>query len=189
MGESRKRLIGLSGIFVGIGEVVGGTLFGIFASKVTKACGGSPIVIIGCITHLFAFISIYLNLPNSASFIDTDEKSFIEPSSVLAMAGSLALGFGDACFNTQVYSLLGILFAVESASAFALFKFCQSVAAAVSFAYSIKTGLHVQLLILVISIISGTITFVSVERKMRNSQSQNQPDIDPALVEGQSIED
>ncbi|XP_047365226.1 UNC93-like protein MFSD11 [Vespa velutina] len=189
MGESRKRLIGLSGIFVGIGEVVGGTLFGIFASKVSEACGGSPVVIIGCFTHLFAFISIYLNLPNSASFIDTDEKSFIEPSSVLAMAGSLALGFGDACFNTQVYSLLGILFAVESASAFALFKFCQSVAAAVSFAYSSKTGLHVQLLILVISIIIGTTTFVSVERKMRNSQSQNQPDIDPALVEGQSIAD
>lgn len=189
MGESRKRLIGLSGIFVGIGEVVGGTLFGIFASKVSEACGGSPVVIIGCITHLFAFISIYLNLPNSAPFIDTDEKSFIEPSPVLAMAGSLALGFGDACFNTQVYSLLGVLFAVESASAFALFKFCQSVAAAVSFAYSSKAGLHVQLLILVISIIIGTTTFVSVERKERNSQSQNQPDIDPALVEGQSIAD
>ncbi|KAI4496510.1 hypothetical protein M0804_000320 [Polistes exclamans] len=189
MGESRKRLIGLSGIFVGIGEVVGGTLFGIFASKVSNICSGSPVVIIGCITHLFAFISIFLNLPNSASFIDTDEKGFIEPSSILAMAGSLALGFGDACFNTQVYSLLGVLFAIESASAFALFKFCQSVAAAVSFAYSSKIGLHLQLFILLVSIIIGTTTFVIVERKARNCLNENQPDIDPAIVEGQSIDD
>ncbi|KAK2580548.1 hypothetical protein KPH14_007681 [Odynerus spinipes] len=189
MGNSRKRLVGLSGIFVGIGEVVGGALFGIFAKRISGTCGGSSVVITGFVTHLFAFISIYLNLPNSAAFTDTDDKGFIEPSPVLAMAGSLALGFGDACFNTQVYSLLGVLFVMESASAFALFKFCQSVAAAASFGYSIKTGLHIQLLILLISMVIGTTTFVVVERRVRNGKDEDQPDIDPALVEGRSLED
>lgn len=189
IGESPKRLVGLSGIFVGIGEVVGGALFGIFASKISNTCGGSSVVITGFITHLFAYISIYLNLPNSSPFEDTTDKGFIEPSPVLAMAGSLALGFGDACFNTQVYSLLGVLFVMESAPAFALFKFFQSVAAAASFAYSIKTGLHVQLLILLVAMAIGTTTFVLVERRERRRKDEDIPDIDPALVEGQSLED
>lgn len=67
MGPNRNSLLGLSGICVGIGEVVGGAVFGILASK----CGGFtgwPVVAIGFGVHAFAFIGAVLNLPNSAPF-------------------------------------------------------------------------------------------------------------------------
>ncbi|KOC62902.1 UNC93-like protein MFSD11 [Habropoda laboriosa] len=176
--NSPKSLVGLSGIFIGIGEVIGGALFGIFASKVSRICGVWAVVITGFCMHLFAFITIFINLPKEAPFEDTDSIGYINPSPVLAMAGSLTLGFGDACFNTQVYSLLGLLFAQRSAPAFALFKFCQSVAAAISFAYSSILNLHIQLLILTISIIIGTVTFCYVEygtrRERNNTLSENE---------------
>ncbi|XP_066587052.1 UNC93-like protein MFSD11 [Prorops nasuta] len=189
MGENRKSLIPLSGILIGTGEVVGGALFGILASKLSYGFGGWPVVVTGFGVHLFAFISIYLNLPNDAPFQDTSAIGFIHPSPILAMIGSIALGFGDACFNTQVYSLLGTLFSKESTSAFALFKFCQSVAAAISFSYSTRLGLHYQLLILLISMSLGTATFCYVEYNTRKSRADDQPDTDPALVETSSVED
>ncbi|EFN87369.1 UNC93-like protein MFSD11 [Harpegnathos saltator] len=189
MGEKRKSFVGLSGIFIGVGEVVGGAIFGILASKVSRNCSGSPVVLVGLVVHLFAFISIFLNLPNNAPFGDTDQTAHIISSPILAMAGSLALGFGDACYNTQIYSLLGVLFVKESAPAFALFKFCQSVAAAISFSYSTHAGLHIQLLVLFITIIFGTGAFWYVERTVKKSKNEDQPEVDPTLVEPTSGED
>jgi len=41
-----KKLVGLCGILVGLGEVVGGALFGILGSKMAKR-GRDPIVLLG----------------------------------------------------------------------------------------------------------------------------------------------
>lgn len=65
MGESAKQLVGLSGIFIGIGEISGGVLFGLLGSKTIKY-GRDPIVIVGFIVHLISFVLIYLNLPDDA---------------------------------------------------------------------------------------------------------------------------
>ncbi|XP_026668797.1 UNC93-like protein MFSD11 [Ceratina calcarata] len=178
LGDSRKSLIGLSGILIGVGEVTGGALFGIFASKVSRVCGAWSVIITGFCVHLFAFITIFLNLPNDSPVKDTDNLGFITSSTALALIGSLALGFGDACFNTQIYSLLGSIFVQNSAPAFALFKFCQSVAAAVSFAYSNVLGLYIQLLVLTISIVAGTATFCYVEYAVRREKMNSQSDSD-----------
>ncbi|KAJ8683273.1 hypothetical protein QAD02_019065 [Eretmocerus hayati] len=168
-GEDRNSLIGMSGFCVGLGEVVGGAIFGMLASK----CGlfsGSPVVIMGFFVHSFAYLAALLNLPDFIPSTDTDKEGLISTSSTLAMAGSIALGLGDACFNTQVYALLGTIYAQDSASAFALFKFCQSVAAASSFFYSNRVTLHGQLAILTISMILGTCAFCYVEIKHRRSK-------------------
>ncbi|XP_076299111.1 UNC93-like protein MFSD11 isoform X1 [Lasioglossum baleicum] len=183
IGDQRKRLVGLSGIFIGIGEVAGGAIFGIFASKLARNCGGGLVVLTGFGVHLFAFITIFLNLPNDSPFEDTSKIGFIHPSPILAMAGSLALGFGDACFNTQVYSLIGVLFVNQSAPAFALFKFCQSVAAAISFAYSSSLSLYIQLLVLTISIVIGTVAFCYVERATRREADNTTSETNSTLVE------
>lgn len=177
LGEFRKSLVGLSGIFIGIGEVIGGIIFGICGTKVSRVCGVWSVVITGFCVNLFAFITIFLNLPNDSPFTDTDSPAYITTSPILAMAGSLALGFGDACFNTQIYSLLGTMYVQQSASAFAVFKFCQSIATAISFAYSTVASLYTQLFILAISNVIATVTFCYVEHKMRaereNSHSES----------------
>lgn len=182
MGDDAKSLVGLSGICIGVGEVVAGALFGILASK-TARFGRDPIVIIGFIVHMFAFCTIFLNLPDSSPFADTEETGYIVPSPALAMIGSVALGFGDACFNTQVYSLLGVLYAKDSAPAFALFKFTQSVAAAVSFLYSSHIGLYIQLGILVCFLVLGTVSFCLVEYFLRQQKSKENPEGIPSLVD------
>ncbi|XP_031346083.1 UNC93-like protein MFSD11 isoform X1 [Photinus pyralis] len=176
-GESAKQLVGLSGIFIGAGEVLGGALFGILGAKFTR-WGRDPIVIGGFVFHLAAFFVIFLNLPNKSPFAPTDDEAFITSSAILAILCSFLLGFGDSCFNTQIYSMLGGVFAHDSASAFAIFKFTQSVAAAICFFYASALGLHAQLGILLFLSIIGTVTFVYVEWAENKKKKKMEPNED-----------
>lgn len=170
-GDIAKQLVGLSGICIGSGEVFGGVLFGLMGSKFTRI-GRNPIVIAGFVVHIISFVLIFLNLPDDSPFKDTSNISYFNPPIAwIALLCSFLLGFGDSCFNTQIYSMLGGNFSKNSAAAFALFKFTQSVAAAVSFVYSSHFGLRTQLGILLVFSILGTISFAIVERKLRSAQS------------------
>ncbi|XP_055385537.1 UNC93-like protein MFSD11 isoform X2 [Condylostylus longicornis] len=161
--EKPKQIVGLAGIFIGLGEVIGGGLFGLLGSKTTKY-GRDPIVIMGFIIHAISFFLIFMNLPNDAPFTNTENVGYINPPLAwLALVAAFMLGFGDACFNTQIYSMLGGVFVRSSVEAFALFKFTQSVAAAISFYYSSHLGLHAQLSILLVFSIIGTGCFCIVE--------------------------
>ncbi|XP_032520839.2 UNC93-like protein MFSD11 isoform X1 [Danaus plexippus] len=167
MGENAKQLVGLSGVFIGLGEVLGGALFGILGSKTTR-WGRDPIVIMGYLIHMTSFFLIFINLPNLAPFGDTTDTSYITPSPYLAMLCSFLLGFGDACYNTQIYSILGGKYADNSTSAFALFKFTQSLAAAACFFYSSRAPLSVQLGVLAVLGTAGTAAFCRVEWAARS---------------------
>ena len=189
MGENRKSLVGLSGICIGVGEVVGGAIFGLLASRNSGSSSRWPVVITGFFISCAAYISVLINLPNTAPFKDTPDIGLIEPQPILAMAGSVALGFGDACFNTQVYALLGLLYPKRSAPAFALFKFCQSVAAAISFVYSSHLGLYGQLSILFVTLLLGTFAFCYVEYRHKKSTIDDDQQIDPTLGDSVSVEE
>jgi len=153
----------LVGICIGAGEVFGGGLFGILGNKTTRY-GRDPIVIAGYVMHMAAFFMTFVNLPNSAPFKDTTDISYLDPPRAsIALICAFLLGLGDACFNTQIYSMLGGEYVNNAVGAFALFKFTQSVAAAISFFYSSHFGLYVQLGILVVMGTIGTIAFVIVE--------------------------
>lgn len=161
----------MSGIFIGVGEVLGGVVFGLLGKK-TIRFGRDPIVIIGFALHVVAFVLIYLNLANSAPLGDTKDVSYFNPPIVtVALFCSFLLGLADACFNTQVYSMLGGVFASQSAAAFACFKFVQSLGAAASFAYSSVWGMHAQMSILVVFGTIGTICFVIVERSTKRKMA------------------
>lgn len=57
---------------------------------------------------------------------DTQEVSVFDPPIAgIALLCSLLLGFGDACINTQIYTMLAGAFASNSVAAFAVFKFTQ----------------------------------------------------------------
>ncbi|XP_017110456.1 UNC93-like protein MFSD11 [Drosophila elegans] len=161
--ETPKEIVGLVGICIGAGEVFGGGLFGILGNKTTRY-GRDPIVIVGYLMHMAAYFMIFINLPNSAPFKDTTDISYLDPPRAsIALVCAFLLGLGDACFNTQIYSMLGGEYVNNAVGAFALFKFTQSVAAAISFFYSSHFGLYVQLGILVVMGTIGTIAFVFVE--------------------------
>lgn len=159
--EIDTTLISISGMLIGAGEVVGGTLFGILGHK-TIRWGHYPIVITGFIIHVMTYTFILINLPDSATNGPTDDSAFIESNIYLAYACAFLLGFGDACYITQIFGMLGSVFAKKSASAFALFKFVQSVACAIAYLYT-AIGLHRVLYILYIFSVLGTVSFCVVE--------------------------
>ena len=67
MGESREKLVSLSGVFIGIGECVGAFLLGTVVPKM-QILPGRKIINFGFLLHTVAFISIVVNMPNNASF-------------------------------------------------------------------------------------------------------------------------
>eukprot|EP00095_Tigriopus_kingsejongensis_P001318 snap_masked-scaffold249_size238305-processed-gene-0.10 protein:Tk01318 transcript:snap_masked-scaffold249_size238305-processed-gene-0.10-mRNA-1 annotation:"unc93-like protein mfsd11" len=187
-GLQAKSLVGLHGIFIGVGEISGGLLFGIFGHVVVKR-GRDPVIILGFLIHALCFFLIFLNIPNSAPSGNVDGAlAYIVSNPYLALACSLLLGFGDACFNTQIFSILGSVYADNSAGAFALFKFVQSTAAALAFYYSDIAPLYYQLGFMGVFCVLGTITFLKVELKTRESTAPIPTTEDEAFL-GDVIDD
>ncbi|KFZ69295.1 UNC93-like MFSD11 [Podiceps cristatus] len=165
-GSEQKSLIGLSGIFIGVGEILGGGIFGLLSKN--NRFGRNPVVMLGIVVHFIAFYLIFFNMPNNApiaSMKGTDDIAYMIPSKEVAIFCSFLLGLGDSCFNTQLLSILGFLYSEDSAPAFAIFKFVQSICAAVAYFYSNYFLLQWQLLIMVVVGFFGTITFFTVEWK------------------------
>lgn len=173
-GDHAKSLVGVHGIVLGVGEIIGGLLFGILGHTMSNR-GRDPIVILGFLVHMISFFLIFINLPSDSPFGDTSSPAYLVPSNAfLALTCSFLLGFGDACFNTQIFSILGCVFADNSAAAFAIFKFVQSSAAALAFFYSDLVPLNYQLLVLSVFCLFGTLTFTKVEWRARARQEELQ---------------
>lgn len=181
-GDKAKQLVGLSGIFVGIGEVLGGLLFSILGAR-TLRWGRDPVVIGGYILHILGFFLIFINLPNRAPLQETDDSSYISANAYLAMLCSFLLGFGDSCYNTQIYSMIGSMWKDNSAAAMAIFKFVQSVGAAASFFYSSAATLQVHLGILIGLGTLGTVTFCVVEWADKRRRRKQTPDVSEATTD------
>ncbi|KFQ73008.1 UNC93-like MFSD11 [Phaethon lepturus] len=163
-GSEEKSLIGLSGIFIGVGEILGGGIFGLLSKN--NRFGRNPVVMLGIVVHFIAFYLIFFNMPNDAPIAPmqgTNDVAYMIPSKEVAIFCSFLLGLGDSCFNTQLLSILGFLYSEDSAPAFAIFKFVQSICAAVAYFYSNYFLLQWQLLIMVAVGFFGTITFFTVE--------------------------
>ncbi|XP_056144079.1 UNC93-like protein MFSD11 [Lampris incognitus] len=164
-GEAAKGLIGISGIVVGAGEIVGGGCFGLMCKN--NRFRRTSVVFLGMVVHFVAFYLIFLNIPDDAPVViktSTQDKPFLTPSASIAILCSFLLGLGDSCFNTQLYSILGHIYAEQSSPAFAIFKFIQSIFAAVAFLYSGYLLLTWQLLFMVVIGFTGTLCFFLVER-------------------------
>lgn len=164
-GNEAKRLIGLVGIFTGVGEIVGGAVFGFLGKRITSRIGRNKVVFFGMIVHLVAFFLIFMSLPADSPIEASSAVTYWRPNKYLAVGIGAMLGLGDASFNTQCYSILSHMYQEESSSAFALFKFSQSIAAAAAFFYSNWLTLPFQLLILAILCGLGSITFTFVEQR------------------------
>ena len=149
----QPRVIGLSGICVGAGEVFGGLTMG----KLGDRIGRSWVIVIGMFLHVAALFLVEFNFLGG----------YIEPNLYLALGCSVLLGLGDSSVNTSIYAILGDLYKDNSMAAFALYKFFQSAAAGISSVYAGRLDLEWQLLILSIFLLSGTFFFVRVDRSAR----------------------
>lgn len=79
-GADAKKFIGLSGIFIGIGEIVGGSVFGLSGKLVSQKVGRDTIFVLGFLAAMAAIVLIFINLPADASLSKSAlQKSIIEP--------------------------------------------------------------------------------------------------------------
>ncbi|XP_022693543.1 UNC93-like protein MFSD11 isoform X2 [Varroa jacobsoni] len=160
-GDDSSKYVPISGLLIGTGEVLSGLAFSIF-DDYTKRMGRSKIVLMGFVVHVATFGLAFINLPANSVHGKTKDNGIIHSSIELALLCSFLLGFGDGCFNTQIYSLIGYVYSKDSSSAFGLFKFMQSIAAATFFFLSTILILPYQLGVLLVSASLGTICFMCV---------------------------
>jgi len=171
-GENRKSLASICAIFIAVGEVLGGVIFG-FLGHITAKRGRDPIINLGFILSMASFLLMFLQIPFGATIDETKEEAFIIPSKYLIIFTSFLMGFSDSCFNTQITSLLGGPFKEQSASAFAIYKFMQSLSCAMAFFYSSHIGLQWQLLFAVVFDVIGSFAFVKVEWDTQKREQMN----------------
>lgn len=99
---SAKSLAAISGIIVAAGEVFGGILFG-FMGHLTVKRGRHPIILLGFVLTIIAYVLMFINIPAGATIEETMDDAYVgKPLVWLALVTSFLLGFGDACFMTQV---------------------------------------------------------------------------------------
>ncbi|KAF7632574.1 hypothetical protein Mgra_00008020 [Meloidogyne graminicola] len=158
-GIDPKVLLALNVIIQGIGQSSAGLLFGIFGSKTAKFFTRLNIVLIGSFLQLLAFFAIFSSIPGNASLGKTlEEGVLIAPKIWLALLSGFLIGFGDSCWNTQIFAFLISNYSQqESASAFSLFKFYQSLLTFFAFFYASLLSLYWHLLFL---FIGSTFCFV-----------------------------
>jgi len=161
LGKDRKALATIALIAISSGEVLGGAVFGFFG-HLTARRGRDPIVLLGFLVSMAAYFLTFLAIPSGANLGETMEEAFARPSKALVVLIAFLLGFSDACFNTQVTSLLGGVFKEQASSAFAIFKFMQSLSCAIAFFYSPFLSLQWQLLAAVVLDVIGTVAFCKV---------------------------
>lgn len=154
--------VSISGILIGCGEAVAGMIFGILGKK-TVIWGRYPIILTGCVIHIISYILICINFPNSITKgRTTNEYSIIKSNLPLAFICSFALGFADACYVTQIYGILGSVFASEGATTFAIYRLIQCFGSVVAFAYA-PIGLYAILCILIVTNIISAVCFSIAE--------------------------
>nr|XP_018916429.1 PREDICTED: UNC93-like protein MFSD11 [Bemisia tabaci] len=169
IGEGVKRLVPLSGVFAGCGEVSGGILGRIFGK--VNVFRINVFFVAAVILNCICYLMIFLSLPADANFGNTYEKAFIEPRPWLLLLVAYFLGVGDSLLNIQMLTLVGSLYPHDSAPAFGVFKISRSVFTAASYYYSRYLPLPTQLLILTIFGVLGMITFnvMNVTHERRKS--------------------
>jgi hypothetical protein len=159
-----KRLAGLCGMAVGVGEIVSGILFGFLGNCASaRRPSRDSVVFTGYIAHIVCYFLVFIMFPADSPLHESELSSFFTPSFAVAILCGFLLGFGDGTLNTQIYPVVAALFPSDSTSAFALFKFVQSLASAATFVYSQHLFLHWQLLILVTFGSAGTLLFFVAE--------------------------
>uniref|UniRef100_A0A6G1SDH1 UNC93-like protein MFSD11 n=1 Tax=Aceria tosichella TaxID=561515 RepID=A0A6G1SDH1_9ACAR len=182
-GIDSKKYIGLAGISIGVGEILGGATFGLLGTRVNRFMGRDAIFILGYAATTIAFTLTALNLPPDSPLVAHSVLPAIIDSRLwIAILSSVLIGLGDACFNTQIYSLLMSVYSDKSACAFALFKFVQSAGSAAAFLYSTRLNLYYQLAILAVISSIATICFCIIEWSKRKRDAIEKTDSQQNII-------
>ncbi|CAG5112232.1 Oidioi.mRNA.OKI2018_I69.chr2.g6471.t1.cds [Oikopleura dioica] len=161
--------VGMAGLFVGIGEVLGGGIF-VFGAKMMENISRTKILMGCCLLHIAAYALSLLNYSFSANLDPTDNPPslgiFSETSRQVAIAIAFLLGLGDAGVNNVIYTSITKGFPEDTTSAFALMKFIQSATCALCFFISNSINLFTTIAILLSFLFISVATFIPFMRSV-----------------------
>ncbi|KAK5583579.1 hypothetical protein RB653_005176 [Dictyostelium firmibasis] len=127
--------------------------------KLSDKIGRKVLVFISTISCIFGTILIYLI--NQPKIVTTTTIYINDEYRILFyFIGAALLGFSDAGFNTQLYSLLGVIYPTSGETAIGVFKFVQSIATATAFFYGPYATLFDNIIILDSLVILSCILFM-----------------------------
>jgi len=168
-GDDAKWLAGVSGIFVGVGQITA-ALLRILWSKLmfthNRFQKSSPIfhVTIGLIAASVCNVLIYTYLPDRSPIEETEDVSIFKPSEVIAILCSFLLGFADCFYQTEIFNFIGLHFKEATPSAMAMFSFFQAIGGILVFFYTnhLSFGLRMQISIMAVGCLLSFIVFLIV---------------------------
>ncbi|EFA79758.1 hypothetical protein PPL_06577 [Heterostelium album PN500] len=144
-----KNNLGYVMTVFGVCDALGSVIIG----KVSDIIGRSPMIIFATLCCLGGTIFTYI--------ID---RYISDHQLVLYFVCAGMMGFADAGYNTQLYSLLGSLYPTKGESAAAVFKFIQAIASALAFFYGPYTNLFQNVVITGSLVVPSCILFVIVDK-------------------------
>lgn len=164
-----SSVVGMVGLFVGIGEVLGGGIF-VFGAKLMENISRTKILIGCCTLHLVAYALSLMNYPYEANLGSTDNLPSMgllqETSRTVAIAIAFLLGLGDAGVNNVIYTSITKGFPEDTTSAFALMKFIQSSTCALCFFINNQINLFATLSILLTFCVLSIVSFIPFMRSV-----------------------
>ena len=151
-GKDAYWLAGISGIFIGIGQIVA-ALFRIVFSRLDFYRHRSQNYFFKLV-YIFIAVSVsflcslltFLFLPDKSPIGKTDEQSIFLPNKIIAILCSFMLGFADCLFQTEILNVIGAKFNKSTPSAMAMYSFFQAIGGVFVFFYTnhLSFGLRIQ---------------------------------------------
>lgn len=154
-------LVSLSGMLIGLGEVVGGVVF-VLLARTRRKTGFRYYMLFGFILNTIIQIVVLLTLPINCTKGATEDRPFLKSNLPLALACSVLIGFGDNCIFTQNYGFVGKRFSDKSGPATTILTLARSTGVAIGF-LGAKGGYGVLFGIIFVFGIVGVVTFFIVE--------------------------
>lgn len=160
-------LAGTTGVFVGMGDIVGGVLFGLLGSRIERRIGRSSIIAFGLVCGLAAYWAALSNLPSASLAARSSAAPLLgdgHSRQWIVLLGGFLLGIADAAYQTQLPALVKALYPNESAAAFAIVKFCSSASSTLTLFLAVYINLPIVVALLAIVGLLALAGFIGAER-------------------------
>ena len=151
------KLIGLHGIFCGIGSVLTGLILIIFSSKLSKI----KLTIITTLIAVFVYTSAYFQFPTECSLSETDTELDL----YLVFITSFSSGVVDTLVMVNILSYVSEKFETDSAcAAFSVVHFCSALGATIGYLFAESINFHFQLFFLIFVAVFSCFCFLTANK-------------------------
>ncbi|KAF6215552.1 hypothetical protein GE061_010308 [Apolygus lucorum] len=176
VGPKATMMVPLASVMFGSGSVAGS----IFSSWIYRYKKSMKILLwIGFLLITFGSIVLSLNIPDSAAFDYTTDKSYIqEPLIWVLLLSNFSVGVADSFYNTHGYRVVAALYPDNSAESTALTRFIRTVSTSTFLFLCPFIGFHTHVCIVITIALLAAINLHILEIKVcRKEKAVEEPKV------------